>query len=112
MEEFCMNLLYTNVPGYPHLKRIYNMLGMHAILYCTRSAVEELKRRLAIQYQDHCHTNWDLRAARYQSHGGIVYAMCKPFLYQAKEHGGQEEVTKFELSDSGVLPSPPVHWFV
>lgn len=113
-EEFCMNLLYTNVRQFPHLKRIYNMLGTHAMLFLTKTSVQELQRRFAIQYQDHPEGAWDMRTARFQSNGGMVYALSKPLFYQAQVHGGQESVTKFELSDVGAQTSDRIckNWFV
>lgn len=102
------------IPGKPGIAKISGMYSAHAILYCSKTYVEELIQNLSLIQSGNPFTvdgtSYDLKyygspvlpcdvvMAIMQSHYQIL-ALTNPIFYQGEEH---EYCTKIELKNDGI----------
>jgi len=92
--SFCPELYYTVIDD--NIVRIYNMLTIHGFIICSLRGLIAFQKCLVDAY--HTGKIIDELTAAIQPYYN-VYALKKPLVYQLEELGGQEELTKFELTN-------------
>lgn len=85
-KSFEKTFAFEDVPSHPHLVRILNMLSTHAIMVCSNSGLDFVKKCM---YEDFTLDHpWDASMTRYQSHVN-VYAFREPLICQSgPDRGG------------------------
>ena len=92
--SFCPEVYYNVIND--DIVRIYNMLTIHGFIICSLRGLIAFQKCLVDAY--HTGKIIDELTAWIQPYYN-VYAFKKPLVYQFGELGGQEELTKFELSN-------------
>jgi len=83
---------WEEVPGYPELLRIYNMLSAHAILYINPDYIDLCKR---IAYHGYLISDHhDIGFADIQKYYD-VYAFDEPMFYQTSSNGTEEHLSSY-----------------
>lgn len=94
---------YETVEGFPEVVRIQHMLSSHGILVCSALGASALQRTmLEVYFTD---KPWDIPMAYIQAYYR-VYALRRPWVYQALEYGGNEACTRITF-EGGDNPLPP-----
>lgn len=78
-----------------NLVRVYNMLSTHGMIICSAAAAATYQRSNMENYYNV--DTWDHYLCKLQPYYNF-YALKKPIVYQDEKYGGQEYVTKFELT--------------
>jgi len=114
-DAYTLGIIYGEVPGYPEMIRLQNMLSTHAVLVCSRRFALFGVRACAYTL-GHLSANrnlvWDLAFSRRLS-DYRVYAYKNPLFFQDSSVGGNEAATKisFEQIPQRTVPAgEPDHW--
>jgi len=89
----------TEVPNFPEVVKIVNMLGTHAMLFISKRWTENFLEccKLTLEHnQDGPDPNYDWFPARSMKNFN-VYALKQPLFFQDSKVGGQEEATLFQI---------------
>lgn len=85
---------YSEVDGFDHLVRVYNMLSMHGIVVCSPyGALLVYKSMLCAYYEG---VVWDIKMAINLKNCN-AYALKQPIVYQDASVGGIEKHTKINF---------------
>jgi len=101
-QDHMVYCIYAKNYNYNFL-RIYNMLGSHAIMICSKTGADAFIK--AMEYSCKLNTYWDIPYARIQPFYN-VYCPKKPIFYQDRKYGGQEGPTKLRVTK---YTAPPVY---
>ena len=106
MSDFshCHELFYKGIDD--NIVRIFNMLSLHGIVFCSIRGVLMFQKCLLESYFKN--EPWDITATWFQPYMN-VYALRKPLVYQSADLGGQEGPTKIELH-SFCRANIPEYW--
>lgn len=87
----------SEVPGFPHIVRVKNMLALHGLIVCSIMGLLIFQKSLFEDF--YRNRGWDMTIAESLPYMN-AYAMRVPLVYQYKLIGGQELATKFEITDN------------
>jgi hypothetical protein len=89
----CSKVCYKNINE--DIIKIFNMLSSHGFIICSLTGLLAFKRCFIESYNKNI--AWDIFIAQIQPFYNI-YALKIPLVYQSKDYGGQENLTKITYS--------------
>ena len=114
-DTYTPGIIFGEVPGYPEMIRLQNMLSLHAVLVCSRRfalfGVRACSYTLGRLSAD-SNLVWDLAFSRRLS-DYRVYAYKNPLFFQDSSVGGNEVATKISFDQLPQRTAPvgePDHW--
>ena len=98
-KKHCNTVCSKNIND--NIIKVYNMLSLHGIIVCSIRGLLSLQKCFLESYFKN--KIWDIYTAQIQPYLN-VYALKKPLVYQFREIGGQEKLTKINYIDKPDIP--------
>jgi len=104
-KSYCLQVYYSAINQ--DLVRVYNMLSSHGYIICSIRGLLRIQKCLFEGYYED--KQWDISMAYMQPYYN-AYALRRPLVFQKKEMGGYENLTKIEFKDKKEYETLPIRW--